>query len=420
MRVLLMTIGSYGDVLPFVALGKALLRRGHAVTLSTNSYFQSLTESAGLRFVPLGADDLYRKIREHPDMWHPMRGFKVVFGQGVVPLLRPMMQVIEREYIAGETVVAGSSLSIGVPLAEEKFGYCCATVHLQPSIFRSVIDPPKLSGLFLPPWMPHWLKRRIWETGDRYFVDPVIAPSLNQLRSEMNLAPVANVLDRWWHCKKLAIGLFPEWYAPPPADWPPQLRLVGFPLHDVRDDRPITPALRRFLDDGDKPIAFTPGSAMAHGRAFFDAAVKATERLGRRGILLTLHPDQIPASLPPGIIHVDYAPFSELLPRCSAIVHHGGIGTTSQALRAGVPQLIMPLSHDQPDNARRLNRLGVGLTLYPNRFTPRRVAAKLNSLLTNPTIAQSCRQIATRFNDDDAMTKASQLLEKLRDDHRSS
>ena len=136
---------------------------------------------------------------------------------------------------------------------------------------------------------------------------------------------------------------------------------------------------------------------MSHGHEFFDAAAEACRLLGRRGLLLTRHTEHLPATLPPGVIHVPYAPFSELLPRCAALVHHGGIGTTAQALAAGVPQLVMPMSHDQPDNAERLRKLGVGDEVSVKKFRAPAVAAKLRGLIESDEVARRCAEVAARF-----------------------
>ena len=120
--------------------------------------------------------------------------------------------------------------------------------------------------------------------------------------------------------------------------------------------------------------SMTPGSAMRHAQEFFAESVAACQRLGRRGLLLTRFAEQVPTDLPETIRHLEYVPFSRVLPRAAALVHHGGIGTTAQALAAGIPQLVMPLAHDQPDNAARLERLGVGRTIAPRRYRAARAA----------------------------------------------
>jgi UDP:flavonoid glycosyltransferase YjiC (YdhE family) len=288
-----------------------------------------------------------------------------------------------------------------------------ATVHLAPSIFRSVIDPPKLPGLFMPNWLPRALKRKIWDFGDRWYIDPIVCPGLNAFRAEEGLSPVRQILKNWWHSPDLTIGLWPEWFAPVQPDWPPQARLAGFPLFDERGLDPLPAHLQTFLASGDKPIAFTPGSAMWQGRAFFEASAAACQRLGRRGLLLSRHADHIPPNLPAGVIHVEYAPFSELLPHVAALVHHGGIGTTSQGLAAGVPQLIMPMSHDQPDNAQRLARLGVGAAIPRNAYRGPAVARALRRLLDSTEVRQRCRAVRERFTTDEPFTRACGMIEAL-------
>jgi UDP:flavonoid glycosyltransferase YjiC (YdhE family) len=150
---------------------------------------------------------------------------------------------------------------------------------------------------------------------------------------------------------------------------------------------------------------------MVFGQRFFHSAAQACALLGRRGVLLTRYPEQLPAKLPAGVIHCDYAPFSQLLRRATCLVHHGGIGSTSQALAAGIPQLIMPMAHDQYDNAARIQRLGLGMTLATTRFTPRRLARQLSKLLENHTIVHNARTAATRLEPSDGIGIAVREIE---------
>ena len=92
--------------------------------------------------------------------------------------------------------------------------------------------------------------------------------------------------------------------------------------------------------------------------------------------------------------HVPFLPLSRILPRTSALVHHGGIGSAAAALAAGVPQLVMPFAHDQPDNAARLCRLGVASALWPRRASGARMAARLRHLLSSPSVAARCHTLA--------------------------
>jgi len=211
------------------------------------------------------------------------------------------------------------------------------------------------------------------------------------------------------------IGFFPDWYAAPQPDWPPQTRLTGFPCFDEGSDEVLPQEVEEYLRQGEAPLVFMPGSLMQGAEHFFAESVGACLKLGRRGILLTRFAHQLPGELPEEVRHFDYVPFSLLLPRAAALVHHGGIGTASQALRAGVPQLIHPLAFDQHDNAARLRRLGVGDRIDPSRFRAPAVAERLESLLTAPSVAERCREIAGRFGDTRPLTLASKLIEAMLD-----
>ena len=140
---------------------------------------------------------------------------------------------------------------------------------------------------------------------------------------------------------------------------------------------------------------------------------EACTQIGRRAIFLTRFPEQIPSILPRTIRHFAYAPFSQFLHRCAAFVHHGGIGTTAQGLAAGAPQLIMPMSHDQPDNARRIGNLGVGLSIAANRYTATRVAPLLKELTTSQQIAELCSAMALKMKGIDAIRDTCELIEAL-------
>ena len=250
--------------------------------------------------------------------------------------------------------------------------------------------------------------------GDR-FLDRVLAPALNRFRAELGLAPARHIASQWWHSPQRVIGLFPDWFAAPQPDWPSQTTLTGFPLYDERGVSQVPPDLEAFLTEaeaaGDPPIVFAPGSSNRQADRFFAAAVDACQRLERRGILLTRYREQLPSPLPAKVRHADYAPFSAVLPRAAALVHHGGIGTAAQALAAGRPQLVMPMAFDQPDNAVRLVRLGVARMLPPTRFSGKRVARNLAALLGAETTACRCKEIVQRFDGIDPIGRTCDLIE---------
>jgi rhamnosyltransferase subunit B len=255
--------------------------------------------------------------------------------------------------------------------------------------------------------------------GNRTVIDRYGTRPFNALRAEYGLGPIRDLFGAYMNSPQRVLGFWPEWFAPPQPDWPPQTRLTGFPLYDEGDVAPLDQDLQRFLDAGDPPIAFTPGSANWQGRHFLSESAEACRLLGRRGILLTRHREHVPDRLPPGVIHVDFAPFSRLLPRCAAVVHHGGIGSAAQGLASGVPQLAMPMAHDQLDNATRLERLGVARWLPPKRFKGPRVAAELGLLLASSDVEKRCATVAGRMRQTDALGETCQLIEQLRVGHHA-
>jgi rhamnosyltransferase subunit B len=416
LNVLLVAIGSHGDVHPFVGLGLALRARGHHVEILAQGAFESLVTGAGFPFIPFGTADEYRQMALNPDLWHPVRGFKLIVEFGVLPTIQPIYDAVAdfwARHPHDETVVVASCLAFGARIAQEKLGLPLVSAHLSPAIFRSVYDDTKFSGMFLPDWLPRPIKRFQYWVGNRTVVNRYGTRPFNAIRAGYGLGPIRNLFGAYMHSPEQVICFWPEWFAPPQPDWPPNVRLTGFPLYDEGDVAPLSADLQRFLEAGDPPIAFTPGSANWQGRHFLTESAEACRLLGRRGILLTRHREHVPDPLPPGVIHVDFAPFSRLLPRCAAVVHHGGIGSAAQGLAAGVPRLAMPMAHDQLDNATRLKRLGVARWVAPKRFRAPRIAEALGELLASPGVRRSCANVAARIRGTDALGSACTLVEQL-------
>lgn len=407
-----MPLGSHGDMHPFLAIAAALKARGHCVTMICSGYYEDLVRRMGLEIVPLETADAFLKEIRNPDVWHWRRGFAQI-GQSLGRVI-PLCFNAVADRAAGKTVLVYSSLAFGARIAQEKLGLPGVSVHLSPTLFRSVHTPPILPMGPLPSWFPAWGTRAVFWWADARVLDPIFATPINAFRAQIGLAPVRRIFKDWIHSPQCTMGLFPDWYAPPQPDWPKQAALTGFPLFDEKDQSPMTAEVSRFLDAGTPPIVFTPGSAMYFGEQFFAAAVDACTRLGRRGLLLTRHGHQIPAALPDHVLYAPYVPFSQVLPRAAAVVHHGGIGSTAQALAAGVPQLMMPMGYDQPDNATRIRRFGVGDALPRRKFAGKAVAAKLDRLLTSVSVAAACKRVAEHFKKQaDPLSQTVTFIEQL-------
>lgn len=409
---LLFPVGSAGDIHPYVGLGKALKARGHRVTVITNSYYRELIEKVGLDFVGLGNREEFDHVLNSPDLWHPTKGPKMVMQQVVLKQMRDMYRMLEERYIPGETVAAGPALAVGLRAAQDKLGVPLVTVHLQPCLLRSNLQPPKLPGLWVPPWTPPSLMSFLYWIVDVVGLNPMLKTEVNRFRRDLGLKPISRI-GQYWESPQRIVGLFPEWFSPRQPDWPAQAVLTGFPRFDEREAHVISPEAEAFLQDGEPPFVFTFGTAMMHAQAAFEQAVEACRILGRKGVLLSRCDTQIPANLPPFMRHFEYLPLSWILPRSAALIFHGGVGTLAQAAACGIPQLIMPMSHDQPDNGRRVQRLGIGDVLFPREFKGPAIAAKLKSLSNSAAVAANCRQVASYFEDDRAVEQTCEVFEQM-------
>jgi rhamnosyltransferase subunit B len=409
-HAILVAIGSAGDTNPLLGLGQRLSQRGHRVTIITSPHFTHQVAAAGLDLAPLGTAEQFDTLTKDPTLWQGARGTRRVMSFGLLEPLIPTYDAIAARYEPGRTVVVAGTLGLGARLAHEKLGVPLVSMHLQPTVFLSAYDPPRLPG---PPL--HALPLPLRKAALRLVgivADGMACPRINAARRDLGLPPVRG-LTRWWHAPDRVLAMFPAWFAEPQPDWPPQTRLVGFPLHDDTDAAPMPPRARAFLDARQPPIVLTPGSANRHAAAFFAAGIEACRRLERRALLLTRYPEQLPSPLPDHVAHFDYLPLSHVLPRCAAVAHHGGIGTLSQAMAAGVPQIVMPMGHDQFDNAARARRLGVAEVIGVKRFTPSRVAGAIARLTVLPRVRERCEAVRQQMLGGDALTRAADEVEAV-------
>jgi rhamnosyltransferase subunit B len=412
LRILLPTIGSSGDVNPFIEIGRALKARGHDVTVATNDIFTSQIAASGLGFVPLGTKAEAEALMQDPRLWHPRRGLGSIVELALFPNIERLYRIIEERKGPG-LVVAASTLCLGARVAQEKLGVPTATLHLQPIAFRSYYDYGKVWRLDMGPGMPRAVKRALFWLMDAVYAEPKVRPGLNAFRSTLGLAPVRNIFSRYFHSPQLVLGLFPDWFAPPQPDWPANTHLTGFILHDDGGSAEALDEADTFLDGGPPPLLVTPGSAAMDRTEFFRKTVDACRKLGVRAMLVTNHPGQLPAALPEGIRAFPYLPFSRVFPRCSAVVYHGGIGTLAQAIKAGVPQLVVSNAHDQPDNAQRIERLGLGIGISQSGYGRGRAARAISQLLGSADIRLQCREFTSRIDNRASLERACTLIEGL-------
>jgi UDP:flavonoid glycosyltransferase YjiC (YdhE family) len=242
-----------------------------------------------------------------------------------------------------------------------------------------------------------------------------------ELRRELGLPAGRNPLFDAKHSPNLVLALFSRVLGTAQKDWPANTLITGFCFYDADAGNAALPTqLEKFLAAGEPPIAFTLGSAavLAAGD-FYEQSALAAEKLGVRAVLLIgSDPRNDPRSgsqqlLPDSICLAEYAPYSGLFPRASLVVHQGGVGTTAQCLRAGRPMLIMPYSHDQPDNARRMKRIGVARVIQRSQYKAWSVERRVRAMLADPEYAEQARIAAEEVARENGVKTACDALEAL-------
>src|ERR1041385_1907218 len=412
MRIVLNTFGSFGDIHPYMALAMELQRRGHTPVVATMEIYREKIEGVGVEFAPVRPDfpqpkeqdpELIEKIME------PITGPRFLTEEVIFPAVRDRSADLLKAVEGAHLLVTHPGAPAG-PLLGRKIGMPWISTVLAPLSFYSAYDPP------VPPFWQWTRHLSVLGPGVMGFLMRLTqstykAKAVTDFRAELGLADTGNPMFEGQHSPRLVLALFSKVFAQPQPDGPKQPEIPAFCFYDGNRETHMSPELIRFLDTGEPPIIFPlVSSAVWVARDFFQESIEAAGRLSRRAVLLIGDERNLPGSLPEGIIAVDYVPYQSILPRACAVVHHGGVGTTSQGLRAGVPTLIVPFAFDQPDNAEHARKMGTSRTLYRNNYRAPRVANELRQLLTQPSYARRALEVRQRLQQEDGPGRAADLI----------
>lgn len=390
-RILLTTFGSYGDLHPYLAMAQALRGAGHEVVLATHADYRDFVERAGAEFVSLrpsladaGPEEVWTQKANHP-----RTGIEYICRNLILPFLASNYEALTAAASRCDLMLS-HLLTFAAPLVAEKRRLPWLSVALQPSVFFSVSDPSAAPVWTSLPEMPKWAVRGFYWMArqvTRAWFQPV-----QDLRRRLGMPPGPNpMFDGFSPYGTLA--LFPAEFAAPQPDWPAKVQQVGFPLFDTEASPHLTEETEAFLRDGDPPLVFTLGSSISRMKSpFYEVAHAAARKLGRRAVLLAgvrraavqeaVGDDQ-------SVLVAGYEPHSLVMPRAAAVIHHCGIGTTAQALASGRPQVAVAFAHDQPDNARRIAGLGVGVALPASKVTADALGRAIEMALTSDCVSRA-------------------------------
>jgi rhamnosyltransferase subunit B len=420
LRILLSNIGTLGDTNPLIAIALELKRRGHMPVMALPAVYESKIKPLGLEF---------HAIRPNIDpsdthLVETVYDIKNGTEHGLRDFLFPALRQTYDDLLDAATkperadLLLLGELNYAGPLVAEVTGIPWASYVLAPLSFFSAFDPPALPGYprlaRADRAVPGFGRviRRVARFVSRKWPEPIY-----ELRRELGLPRGTNPLFDAKHSPYLVLALFSRVLGTAQKDWPEHTLITGFCFYDADAGNQALPEnLEKFLAAGPPPVVFTLGSAavLAAGK-FYEFSARAAIRLGIRAVLLigTDPRNQLRTAMPDSICIAEYAPYSELFSRASLVVHQGGVGTTAQCLRAGKPMLIVPFSHDQPDNSRRMQWLKVGRVIQRTNYMPTRVARRLKSMLASPHLAQRSESVARKLSREDGVRTACDALEKL-------
>ena len=384
--------------------------------IATSEYHRQKVSAAGVEFHAIRPDIPFENLELHRRLTEPKAGLERIIRELMLPSLRAtyddLLNLVQKD--RGADLLISQLLVFAAPLVAEKTGVRWLSTELQPGAFLSAYDPPVLA-----PYPALAKLRGLGSTFHRglFGLAKLTARSwskpVHELRRELGLPPGKDPLFEGRNSTHLVLALFSSVIGEPQPDWPANAVVTGFPFYDEPGST-MAPELTEFLDKGEPPIVFTLGSsAVRDAGNFFEESVAAAERLGKRAVLLIGHSiNQVSRSLPHHVIALDYAPYAQIFPRASVVVHQGGIGTTGQALRAGKPMLVMPFGGDQYDNGARVARLGAGRTIMRNQYTAARAADELKELLTNPGYRDKAAELSSRIRSEDGVRAACDAIER--------
>lgn len=420
LRIVLTNIGTFGDVNPLIAIALEMRRRGHRPLLAVPELYRSKIEPLGIEFTPVRPDIHPEDSRMAEMVYDLKKGTERGLREFLFPALRQsyedLLAVVRAD--GGADLLLAGELAYAGPIVAEVTGIPWASYVLAPLSFFSGYDPPVLPPYPMlarvEPYIPgmgHGITR-FARIVTRDWAEPVYA-----LRAELGLAQGPNPLFDAKHSPDLVLALFSTLFGAPKPDWPTNTLTTGFVFYDGdAGKQELVPELESFLQSGDAPIVFTLGSAAVHNAGdFFEQSAQAAALLCKRAVLLVgSDPRNVPKSpVPSQVCVAQYAPYSRLFPRASLIVHQGGVGTTAQALNAGVPMLVMPYSHDQPDNARRVKRLGVAEVIQRKDYTAERAAQMMAKIFADSSYRRKAATIRSVMARESGLKQACDALESL-------
>ena len=407
-KILIHTLGSSGDLNPFLALAAELRLRGHHVHFALSPLFAEKAEALGFSATIAGEDpqwgsEMMRRMLEA----HRTDPVRVIFEEALIPAIAPAVKSLE-PLVREADLFISHTIQLAAPIVSDRTGVPWVSASAATMIHETAVYPPP--GVA---WKssPAFLNRLGWKLGYRIFagIDELAAVEYEKLGAR----PRSNIMAGGAYSRLLTLGLWSPAFFPRPTDWPEWFQVGGYARSD--GDTPRS-ALSTKPETGAAPtILFTLGSSVVNDpRGFYDDALKAIGPTPWNAVLLGAPEDiPVPRTLRERVQVLRYAPYADLFPQMAAIVHQGGVGTTQAACYYGIPSIIVPRGFDQFENAAHIQREGWGLRLLPTDFSAYSLRYRLERLLRSGEIRTKVKALSREMQAEPGVVRSAEMIEAL-------
>ena len=414
MKINILTVGSRGDIQPYLALGVGLKAAGYDVRLTTHELFKPLITRYGLEFFPIGGNvqTVLQGDTGQATIEAGRNPIKVL--QGLTKAFEPLMEeCLEQSWQSCQDVdaiVSSGTAFWGNDIAE----------RLELPFFFGLLQPVNITRQFPHPLAPKInlggpFNQLTYQLINRFYwrlFKPFIAPWRKKRLQLPYHKGCPFFGDRWRQLPKL-YGFSPT-IIPKPADWDDSCHVTGYWFLDAPAEFTPPADLLDFLADGEPPVSIGFGSMSSRDSdAITTTALTALQQTGQRGLLLTGWGGITQTDLPDSVFKLEGIPHAWLFPKMKAIVHHGGAGTTAAALRSGVPSVVVPFFADQPFWGDRTVRLGTSAASIQKRsLSTAKLADAIRQAVESESLRAKARKVGRTLQAEDGVAAAIDIIKK--------
>ena len=421
MKITINTIGTRGDIQPYVAIGQGLQRAGHSVSIFSHEIYSSFVKENGLDFHPLDVDPRQVLLNQViSELGNNMIRIMSWLEKNFSPVLRDAFKATLEANRDADVMLNSGLFFVGWHVAE-KLNKLAIAAYLWPAIPSRHIS--STLGHKPPDWLPFkgLINYSATKLSNQMFFN-LLRRSVNQCRQDvLQLAPLSR-RDYWRMDSPQSTTPFVYGYSPTvlpkPPDWGENQQVAGYWFLDTGTDYQPDRILSEFLTNGSPPIYFGFGSMVEHEQEeIIQIVIKALEKMDQRGILLSGWSKFGSIDSPDRVLGIETVPHDWLFPQMAAVVHHGGAGTTAAGLRAGVPTVVVPSFGDQFFWGERVYELGVGSKPIPRKeLTADKLASAIEQVLKSNAVRESVIDVSRSIQAENGIETAIKIIEKFAKD----